>query len=63
VDRAIETGYRVWAGRFEQAFRPTAEALFQGPTVQDIAPEIIELKITGMEVQRAVAMIREGLAA
>jgi hypothetical protein len=63
VDRAVETGYRVWECRLEQAFRPTAEALFQGSCVVEIAPEIIQLKITGMEVQRGVALIREGLAA
>jgi len=63
VERAVETGYRVWATRFEQAFRPTATALFSGSCVVEIAPEVIELKITGLEVQRGVALIREGLAA
>ncbi|MNG05991.1 hypothetical protein D3C85_512950 [compost metagenome] len=62
VDRAVEIGYRVWASRHELAFRPRAADLFTGDCFAEVAPEVRELKVVAMDVDRAVALIREGLA-
>jgi hypothetical protein len=62
VDRAVEIGYRVWADRHEKAFRPKAIDIFAGYVLPGIAPEAIELKVATADVDRAVALIREGLA-
>jgi hypothetical protein len=62
VDRSMEIGYRVWACRHEKAFRPKALDLYEGNDVRVIAPETTELLITAEDVERAVALIREGLA-
>lgn len=62
VDRAIEIGYRAWADRHEKAFRPKALDLFAGYVIPDIAPEVIDLRITAADVERSVVLIREGLA-
>lgn len=62
VDRAVETGYRAWAIRHQLAFQPKAADLFRGDAFVDVAPEVSTLKILPMDVERAVAMIREGLA-
>lgn len=62
VERSLEIGYRVWADRHEKAFRPKALDLYDGEVVRTIAPEASQLLITAAEVERAVAMIREGLS-
>lgn len=62
VDRALEIGYRVWATRHEKAFRPKAMDLFDDNCIRTITPEATELLITAEDIERAVVMIREGLA-
>jgi hypothetical protein len=62
VERSMEIGYRVWAQRHEQAFRPKALDLYEGGCVRAITPEATELLLTAADVERGVALIREGLA-
>jgi len=62
VDRAIEVGYRVWEKRHELAYTPRAEFIFQGYDVCNLVPELDQVKVSIDDVNRAVALLREGLA-
>ena len=62
VERSLEIGYRVWADRHEKTFRPKAMDLYGEATIRAITPEATNLLITAEDVERGVAMIREGLS-
>lgn len=62
VERAIEVGYRVWEKRHELAYAPRASFVFQGYDIGNLVPELDQVKVSVNDVDRAVALIREGLA-
>lgn len=61
-DRALELGYRVWEQRHSQAYTPKATDIFAGYNLRDLLPEFELVQVGIEDVDRGLALIREGLA-
>lgn len=62
VDRAVEVGYRVWEQRHNLAYAPKASYVYCGFDVDNLVPELGQVKVSQDDVDRAIALLREGLA-
>lgn len=60
--RALELGYRVWEKRHNQAYVPRALDIFAGHQLGDLLPEFELVQVGIEDVDRGLALIREGLA-